>query len=139
MRQKEGEGQNARQGDVATPAWLQPRMMRNLRLAAHSRLQKRAAKAREILAAIERNGTTPTAKPAERLVALRDGGTSTKAGEQSTTSEVTGNNQRRSSKRKAWVAGLGHTAKTLVRRVSQWWPGRRATPLGQGRELWDSK
>jgi len=125
---------------VPTPAWLQRRMMQNLRLAARSRInRKRADKALEILAAVKRHGATPAAKPPERLPASRDEAVTGSVGTQSTRSTPSSESKRPSSKRKTWTASLGRTAKTLVRRVAQWRTGRRATPAGRGRKLWDNK
>jgi len=65
MRKNVNDRQNPGQRTVRCPAWLQRRMMRNLRLAARSRINpKRAAKAREILVTAYTSGSTTASRPA---------------------------------------------------------------------------
>ncbi len=110
---------------TTVPAWLQRRMLRNLRSAARNRIfPGRAAKAREILAAIERDGEPQSAKPTEGT-SLGVGTTIARASRQFAANKPTGGRPH-SLMRGTWAARLGDAAKALANRVSRWRPARRA-------------
>lgn len=104
---------------ISTPAWLQRRMMRNLQAAARNRVnRKRAVKAREILAAIDRDTTPQMARHPDETVALTEVASTAKAIEQTTKREPAGGNTRRS--HKSWTARLGSAAQAILGRAYRW-------------------
>ena len=120
---------------VPTPAWLQRRMMRNLRLAARSRInRKRAAKACEILVAAYVSGSITTSRPAPPDITAntKAAGAPDPAGHELPRTEPIRRStlSKYADKAKAATAGLSHVGKMMARQILCRKPGRRAELTG---------